>query len=383
MAMAIPVLVLVVATGVYPLLTLLIHCGLFGAMSLVYGYRSTKNARFDTGTVVVTHRGLELDGRLVAEKDDLKQGFLVPTPSNMLVRLERKSFSPSIDVRVKDEAEGHELLRALGFDAEQTAAEMRIATGLAALPVMQQVLMIVPAMLGMVLGGAVAAIVLRQAGGPIAFAMVALAILYTFTIAFTPTRVRIGTDGIATRWFGRERFIPFDAISKIETYNEIIGTKRHRGVKVWIAKTGEMVRLPTGQTDIGETEAARLIERIEEARKARQAGATARIEDLLVRGERDAKSWLEALRRIGSGVHGLRTSAVPTDALLRVVEDARAAPAARASAAVAAASEPTARARIRLAAETTASPKLRVAFERIADEQTPDTDLERSLDDFG
>ena len=380
-AMAIPVLAIIAGTGVLPLATLLVHCALFGTMSMAYGFLSTKNARFDMGTVAVTHRGLELDNTLIAEKDELEQGVVMPTPQGTLVRFRRKGLQMPLFVKVKNEHEGVELLSSLGFDATQTAAEMRIATGLAAMPVASQMLVMMPPIFAVMIGAFLTAIFFPHAGGPVVFGMVALLITYVFSIAFAPTHVRIGTDGIVWRWLGRERFLPFSEIERAEKYEEIIGTKLQMGVRV-TRRGGEIVRLPTGQTDIARSEAAALLERIDEARQARRAGHVATT-DLLVRGARTISEWMEALRKVGAGVHTLRSNALPIDTLLDVVENPAAPPSQRAGAAVAAASDPSARARIRIAAETTASPKLRIALDRIAEESTPEAEIASALEDLG
>ena len=41
-------------------------------------------------------------------------------------------------------------------------------------------------------------------------------------------------------------------------YDEIVGTKRQHGVKITTVG-GEEIRLPTGQSDVGITEAARVV----------------------------------------------------------------------------------------------------------------------------
>jgi hypothetical protein len=363
----IPVLALVIATGVVPLLTLMVHCLLFGTMALSYGTRSTKNARFDDGMLTVDEHRLALDGATLATREELTQGYLVPTQQGTLVRLERRGLHPGIVLRVADEQVGRALLQALGFDAAHAVAEMRIASQLIAFNMLTQLAVTMPAVgVGMAAIFAIAA-TLRAQGGPFVFAVVALMLTYMLGLAFAPTTVRIGTDGIATRWLWRERFIPFSTIAKTEKYDEYVASKRQRGVRLTLTN-GEAVRLPTGQTDIGEVEAARLLTRIEEARAARHAGNVS--PDLLVRGDRDVAGWVRALRGIGEGAQQLRASALPIDVLLQLVEDASAREVDRASAAVAAlaSADAEAKRRVRVAAETTASPKLRVALNRIAED---------------
>jgi hypothetical protein len=366
---ALPVLGLVAVTGVYPLLTLLVHSLLFGTMALKYAYNSPTTAEFIEGELKVDANGIALDGRTIARRAELTQGFVVPIEDGVLVRLERDAVRPALFLRMKDEAEARRVLEALGFDATHVTATMRIASGLVAMPVGRQaVLMLLPIFffLSIALG---ATALLGAAGMSYFFTSIMLLLAYAFTMAFAPTTVSIGTDGLVTRWLGRTRYIAFSEVRDVERYDEYIATKRQRGVRLTL-RSGEVVRLATGQTDVGLTEAARLAARIEEARAARAAGA-AHPADLLVRGDRTPLDWVLALRRLGAGAFDLRTPAIPHDTLLGVVEDSAAPAIDRASAAVAAmaSDDLEVHRRVRVAAATTASPKLRVALELIADKR--------------
>lgn len=355
-----------------PVLFGLIHVLLFGTMALSYGYRSLDGATETPGKLTIDDDVVKLDGALLARRSELKQGFLVPDATGTLLRLERKgALSPGIHLRVKDEAEGRELLRALGFDAGHAAAEMRIATGLLAMNPLKQMLMLLPPVFGVVALSLLSAVVLGHAAGPVIAFAVLMSLVWTFGLAFTPTKVRVGTDGIVTRWLGRERFIPYASVDSVQTYDEWVGTKQQRGVRVTL-HSGEQVKLPTGQTSIGTSEAARLAQRIAEAREAGRTGDAAAT--TLLRGGRTAKEWVRALRGAGEGAQNLRTAAVPHDVLLRVVEDAGATESARVSAAIAAlaTADDDAKTRIRVAAEVSASPKLRVALDKVATSPTDD-----------
>ena len=379
-ATAIPILSLAVAVGVPQIALGLIHSVLFGTMALSYGYRSTKDARVERGDLTVTDGAIGFGGKRIASRSELKQGFLVPDGAGALVRLERTSpLRPAIHFRVERESQGQELLRALGFDAGHSAAELRIATGLAALPVGTQLLVLMPPIFAFVLGVIGVGALFHAAAGPFVGILLVMMLTYVFGLAFTPTKVRVGTDGIVTRWLGRERFLPFSSVRSFATYDEIIGTKRQHGVK-GITESGEQIRLPTGQTDLGAAEAARLQKRISEAREAGTAGNAAVTS--LLRGGRSARAWLDALRAAGrEGGQGHRVPAVPHETLLRVVEDASADATARVSAAIAAlaADDDTTKQRVRVAAEVSASPKLRVALDRVV-ESASDDELAEVLD---
>lgn len=379
-ATVIPLVALAIATGVPPIALGTIHSVLFGTMALSYGYRSTKNARVERGDLTVTDGALGFGGERLATRDELKQGFLIPDGVGAFVRLERKSrLAPAIVLRVEREAEGQELLRALGFDAGHSAAELRIASGIVAMPVANQLLLLLLPVLGFAVSVVAIGALLHAAGGPFVVLMIVMLMTWIFGLAFTPTKVRIGTDGIVTRWLGRERFIPHASVKAFAVYDEIVGTKRQHGVKL-TTPSGEEIRLPTGQTDLGAAEAARLHARIREARDAGSAGNAAVTS--LLRGGRSARAWLQALRAAGSeGAQGLRVPAVPHETLLRVVEDASADETARVSAAIAAlaSDDESTKQRVRVAAEVSASPKLRVALDRIV-ESASDDELAEVLD---
>ncbi len=367
-----------VLAGAPGLAVMTIHCLLFGTMAIGYGLQSTKNPLFHYGTLTLDDAALSLDGRPLVRREELKQAFVVPIKEAILVRLEHRGrLRPPIFVRVRDHDEAAALLRELGFDAEHVAAQMRIASGLLAMSAAAQLGFTLSPLLFFLPGVLFASAVLHSAS--LVFAMIGALLAYLFTLSFAPTTVRVGTDGVVTRWLGRTRFIEHARIQTVKTYDEYLATKRQRGVRL-VLTGGEEVRLPTGQMDVGESEAARLAQRIEEAREAHRRGTAGGATDVLARGERDVRAWVKFLRGVGAGAVDTRSPALPTDVLLQVVEDSRAAPVARASAAVAAieSGDEDARRRVRIAAETTASPRLRVALETISGE-TDDERLAETL----
>lgn len=372
------IIALAVVTGIYPLAITLVHAILFGSMALSYGFRSTKGAKMDEGTLRVDERAISVGGHEVALRSELKGAFIVPTAEGTLVHLERKGrLTPSVFVRVRDEDEARALLRELGFDAAHTAAQMRIASGLLAMPLWKQMAFVLTPIfffVPMMAGAAAAHNAYAMMGAVLTL------LTYVFSMAFAPTTVRIGTDGIVTRWLGRMRFIAHSEIARADTYDDYIAGKRQLGVLLTL-KSHAKIRLPTGQMDIGRVEAQRLAHRIEEAREANARGATTGTTDMLARGERALADWVRYLRAMGAGAVGPRVPAVPQDVLLRVVEDSKAAPLERASAAVAAVAsgDDDAKKRVRIAADATASPKLRVALERISSDTAEEAALEEAL----
>ncbi len=366
-------------TGVYPLATLVVHALVFGGMALTRGLGSTPGKGFVEGALAVGDDAITLDGELVARRGELSQGFVMPTDSGVLVRLERRAGLPIV-LRVPSEDDGRAMLRALGFDAAHVAAEMRIATGLAAMPVARQLAVMLPPILAATAGMVAGAATRTPAGMAVFMTLFALLMTYALGLAFLPMRVRVGTDGLVIRWLGRPRFLPFAEVTTVEIYETAVGGKVQRGVRVTL-RSGERVRLPTGQTDLGASEAARLAERIEEARKAGAEGASRSVVEL-GRASRSASEWVRDLRRLGAGAHDLRSAAVPVDAFLRVLADGERSAVERASAAVAvlSADRADARERVRVAANVSVSPKLRVALDRIVDAAEDEAALAEALE---
>jgi hypothetical protein len=215
---------------------------------------------------------------------------------------------------------------------------------------------------------------------PLAVAAFAAYMLYTCVIAFAPTTVLVGTDGFEHAWLGTRAFVPFAKVTSVETYKEWAGSKMQRGVRVTLDGTPTL-KLPTGQSDVGDVEAASLAARITEARRAYVEGGQGAQVASLRRGDQDLRAWVASLRRLGDGALDHRTSAVPVEALLRTVEDSSATAEARLGAAVAATSgaDPDAVRRVRVAASATASPRLRVALETVATLDPSEPEAEAAL----
>lgn len=352
---------------------------LFGWISLSYGMRSIAGAKADEGALEVSLDAIAFAGRELVKRDELRQAFVIPQPGAPLVRLERKGrLDRPLFVRLRDREEADAFVRALGLDAEHTAAEMRVASTMLAWSLGKQLAAVLVPML-LVLP----ALMLTRTL-PLVLVLPLFYLVYVFGLTFAPTTVRVGTDGLVTRWLGRTRFIAHSEIERVASYDEIRGTKRQRGVRLDL-KGGEIVRLPTGQRDIALTEAAQLEQRIDEAREAFRRGATTGTTDVLARGDRSVTDWVRYLRGVGAGAVGPRAPAIPQEVLMRVVEDSKAAPLERASAAVAAiaSGRDDVKQRVRVAADTTVSPKLRVALERIAaGAEENDDELIETLDEL-
>lgn len=186
--------------------------------------------------------------------------------------------------------------------------------------------------------------------------------------------VAVGADGVLVRG----RFIPYSRILSVEhACHREHDADTGRTFLLWIVALemvgGERVVLRTGTSEGTRNAAvADLAHAVEEARSAwiagtRGAGAGS---DILSGGERSPAEWVRALRGAGSASGGVyRAVNADVEEMSRLLDDSRAAPSARAAAAIAlgACGDGTAARRLRLAAGAMANPRLRVALERIAE----------------
>ena len=356
----------------------LIHCSVLGLIALRYAFYSPGGASVLPGALHIDANGQLLfrpqeggAARVIARRDELTRALVTPTNGVMLVQLVRKGPRPPIYVRVEDEEEAQALLRALGQDAGHMAVELRIASWVLGLGIAHHLAVIVGTLAVFTMAWGIA--------GPdfihVFLRLLPLWGLCVLVLTLWPMKVRVGTDGVLTRWLGRSRFYPHAETRAATVYDESIAMKRQHGVLV-VRQNGERVRLPTGQSEIGAIAARQLCQRINEAAGLARSGVPGTT--AVQRGERALVDWITDLRRQGAGATGHRTAATPPDVLLRLVEDSAAPAESRAGAAVVAitAGGDEARERVRLAAERSASPRLRVALTRIADEAEDEAIIE-------
>jgi hypothetical protein len=384
-AVGLSLILTALVTGVWPVAVPAFHMGIFGTLGLLWAYRANKSPVKLGGGISIGDAGVYHAGKLLAGRDELEAGFITPRPTGVTVRLQRRGRRASLTIAVKDVEEGRALLRALGLDATQTAAELRAASDMFAWSLSKQLVVMTTPIFAAVFTIMGLAVVLGASKALAVIVPLMLVTVFTgvFGLIFTPTRVRIGVDGIATRWLGKDRFIPFSKMRGVQAYEERVGGKTYLGIALDL-DDGERVKVPAGQKGFTSMEPAELEERIREALTVHRDGAGLVDERLLARGRRAVPEWIAALRALGAGANAdLRTPPVPPEKLLRIAEDAAAAPLVRVGAAVAAAaSAPDAKRRVRLAAQTTASPKLRVALERVSADDATDESVAEALADL-
>lgn len=323
------------------------------------------------GAVSVHEEGVRIGQALVLPREQIKAGFVVPRPGKRpIVRLEnKKRLALPTEIRVENDDDGREVLRRLGLDATQTIASFVLPSRLFADPKLGQ-----QYMMGMGTAFVLTAILTRSSGlypevFPVLIGLIGMS--FGVTALLTRTHLRIGADGIVLKWFRTERFIPYDEIASIESYEEKEYRRRWAGAKVHL-HSGETIKLPIASAgDIGGPRVRLVKHRLEQAHADHQRGARASAEARLVRGERPMLAWVRELRRAGAGAAANhRIAPVPTDRLLELAEDPHADPIMRANAAVALGANTESgeiRTRLRVAAQATAAPRLRVALEKSVD----------------
>jgi hypothetical protein len=341
-----------------PILFLLIVVGALAAggvwltdVSLV---RRTRLVTADAGGISV--------GDVRVPRAALSAGFVKPEAGAPRVLLRRRRGLP-IELEAGSTDEARALLMALGLDASQTAVDFRTPS-----PIVGD--RWASALAGIAMGFVVlAAQAVARVGPHVVGPAFMTMILIFIALASVSTRLRIGADGVETRWLRRRRFIPYEQFAGAQRYSKSWGRSRIDGLRITL-RTGETVDLPVQVGSWWRGDKLMLVEeRIREAKEAYRRGDAAVDAAMLERGGRSVGEWVAALRAIGTGANAtLRVAPLPRDRLLRIVEDATQPGLARAAAAVAVGAEmdEEGRARLRVAAEATAATKLRVSIERAA-----------------
>ena len=357
----------------------IVHASLIGAMTTTYAWRKNFRSVLRPTQVRVDARGVTI-GRHFVRRTQIRAGFVKPlagaAPS---VLLERTSALP-IELRAASLEVARALLRALGLDVSQTVAEFRTLSRMLANPPRGRIfgLLFAPFVLGVVLfdlGSSHLGLALFALFFPLMFGFVLL--------SSVATRVRVGVDGIETRWLLTRRFLAYGEISSVGRYERDLGNlgkSKIAGLRLELV-SGEDVWLPIRRGTWDRDQIPLIEERIREAIEGFRGDDVSVEAALLARGDRAVGAWVAELRSIGAGANAtLRTAPVPHERLMRIALDPSQSPSARAAAAVALGREldDDGRERLRMASEATVLQKLRVAIEKAASGQD-DAAMEEAL----
>ncbi len=331
------------------------------------------------GRLVLDADALRFDGLPMALREDLTEGVLVPAAAGLPTRVELKrhsSRSPIIIVP-PTERDAETLLAALELDARHNTIEHRSLSGVQGLAPFRR------SHTAVVLLSALIALRLAAFLGSPALlfeAPVAVFTVAAFVALFIPTRIRIGSDGVALRWLFWKRFIGIADIRGASRIVAIVNKSLVVSVRLALV-SGEEVQLPIGGRD-DESEALFLARRIEEARALHESRPRGARTSSVLRQGRSPLGWIGHLRTLGTGANAdMRNAPVTKDELFALVEDPSGAPAARMGAAIALSRviSPFERKRIRIAARSSASPEARSALLMASNVDSTDVDLAREL----
>jgi len=353
------------------------------------------------GVVMKDGALLLLDGATQRERAfplaDITQGWWEDPD---LVHLALKSGDVLV-VRVKDAAQGEQLLRAAGVTAAERVLRVPLASAASQVPG------------GSIFGGALLAI----GGAALFFASITLAYgvrdmahevdaaslggfsfivalaallslaLYAVTSALRRREAVVGTDGVAYQRSLRTEFIPYAALASV-----LLDT---RGVRL-VRKDGRRVVLPTrgfGAPPLplapqaappktpAEAQRRVLLERIHEAMASGGSSELAQVAlDRLDRNGRPIAAWLDDLRKLLTSEGVYRTARISPEQLGGVIMDPAAPAERRVAAAVALSTRESgeARQRVRIAVQACADEDLRSALESAAEGEIDETTLARA-----
>jgi hypothetical protein len=351
--LAIPGLIAVALVTIPWFAVFSLHAALIGSLLFALAWFRPSRPRRRKVAVTVSESVLTI-GKRTVPRAALTKGVLVPSEDGLRVRLSKRG--PDIELGFPNLDQASRFLSSLGFEVDQTVATFRTMS-----PLQSSYASVMGTTVGAVFGSMLAAVLGALVTPPGAFVGGAVGISL-IALLFAPGRLEVGADGVLVRWLNTRRFISHGDIADVELGQ--FGMNRSTRLLVTLHLTsGEKVVIPTSilAWDDGKTQSIRA--RILAAREVyRRGGASERA--MLLRGERSHAEWIADLR--AREVVGLRTAAVPSDQLWRVVEDSAAEPLERAAAAIALGkdlSDPE-RERLRHVAKAAAAPKLRVVLEK-------------------
>lgn len=381
-----PLMLAASVAGVFPPGVMGFHVTALGLFAWYASRWKNLRAKRRPATVRADHEGVWVDGKLVALRANVADGFFQPRSG----RDPNKASSLGSSVRLVDkrraivfEAEAHErdaldLLYALGLDPGSKRAEFTGSSPVFATVARNMAFVAASVVALFVLSFGLAALGLELGGSLLPMLMVPW-----FLGAMLPSRISVGIDAVHLRWMWRTKLIPMSKIAGIER-----GEQRQIRLRLYDGSEELLyTSMRTNNYRMGNDYAAQhrdaVLARIAEAHAAfRARGPAADVSSLVGRGTRSREEWRAALAKLRATEGGYREAVVRDDDLWRVVEDPSAPEDARGGAAMLLrrSLDDAGKARVRVAAEATASPKLRVALDAAAGEA--DEPFDAALDEL-
>lgn len=362
-----PVVAVVAAASSLPVAALLSPAMIIGGVfTTLFAISQNPWTTDVSGDFEAGPEGLLAGGRLLVPAAEVRAGFVVPDGGHgPRVRIQRRMKLP-FEVRVRDEAEARELLRALGLDATQRAATFSTPSRAMSDPKWSVILGVGFTLFFIASGILRSTLGFRGSGVQLPIVATYLAFMF-----LTRTSITVGADGILRSWMGKKEFWSYGDIESVRSFldSSFWRKQKWQGIEL-VLRSGQTVRIPVSSKQTFQQSNLDLInERIREAMESHRLGDAAAETALLARQTRSVPDWVQSLRAIGSGAHvDHRTAPVAPERLFQIVEDPSLTASARAGAAVALGASLDAEGKVRLkgAAGATAAPKLRIAIEAAA-----------------
>jgi hypothetical protein len=329
--------------------------------------------REERGHLRADETGLWLGERSVIRREEVRHAYVLRRCARICVRFGRRIWP--VEVEVADEAGGEALLAAMRLDAGSSVGQYAMTHGTWRTSFLRAAASTLPVLIApgvaLLVGGALPLLLPSLLVGSALTCLVAINL---------KVAVSIGADGIRLRRpLSKARFVPFAAIAGASTDGTDVAIQLHDGevLRVHSAaganrKRHGFFKAPIALSDRAH-EGDKLVERIR-AQLAARRGRTNAEAPSFARAGRETEAWLREIRAATDANASYRTAAVPPEELWRIVEDAAAAPTARAGAAAALRDvlDDPGRVRLRAAADACAGPRLRVALETVASEEDAD-----------
>lgn len=327
----------------------------FGVVSVI-GLTQLQRKR----KVVVTERHIEEDGKVLAKRDDVRAGYVVPARGARGCHVALKG-KMAAELDVANEYQGEQLLAALGMDATHQAAEFRGVARALSLSgiVMWSICALIP------LFGIAAAF------SSMPWLLVVAALLaVTVPMFLIATKIRVGTDGILIQDRLSSRFYRYTDIAGIVPTQRGFSIQLTNGKAVQVPMTVRFMMVASEAS-----QQAALLERIHEARRIAGSPYVAAA-TRLARSGRDVKTWLSTL--VPETHAGFRDAAIPKEDLEGILDGDVPVTTRVAAAFVLARASDEGAERVRIAAGACVEPKLRVALEAAAKRASPE-ELEAAI----
>ncbi len=358
------------------------------------GVGSTRSAK---GEGAVTFDGAELAIRWGVDRErrvrirDLVNGYLLE-PSTVVLEL---STGEDVAITCADERAARGLLEHLGLSAATSVLRVPLlspadrSSSFARIVALLALLLLPLIAFGLTIATiesaarSVDGLHLRAVGVVMGLAALAWGGLYAALRFVAPQAVLVGADGVAIERWGRPRFVSFADVARVERTLHGLGLVLEGGGTVQLRLSFSPIDPIQRASEEARDRREALLRRVEDARAAagKSGVATAKLASLERRG-RSMETWRDELRALPSREGGYRSATIEPEELVRVAEDGMAGPERRIGAVLAlgGARDPALDARVRVAIDTCVDVDMKRALAEAAEGELDEAVLRRVVD---